>query len=422
MAPKRTRQPAQADDLVESLSAQCLPKLVLQQVSNQRVKQGSQKLSASELQKIGQERRASGRENTIKKYDSIIKRFEWFLLHDEEGRKRAQPYDGNMVRAGVDVAVRFLHWVGKNWPGLDWPQKASELRLKVLEGAHSALQSRYAAELAALPAEKRRKVSLSSLKDDTTYGAVYDTLKNNMAAKGMRPSGGVDPQDNTVEDTVTIGQMIFLADMMSPREIKCIGPCPAFMLAFVQKGGKTLENGKTVKELESTNAVKNSMKSVPAALDYLALVVVQDALEDAERYPENPVHALLLGSPLFMKLLEQYEEDKAAHSFDSMRPMTAASHMLEGRGAARTSYASELASQQRSFQHLEAIVARMEPSGQPEDMVEAMEEALLPELGEPGDEAPLLQLAALSDSTGLSMSAFIKSLGKKKGKAQEEGG
>jgi hypothetical protein len=55
----------------------------------------------------------------------------------------------------------------------------------------------------------------------------------------------------------------------------------------------------TVKELESTIAVKNSMKSVPAALDYLALVVVQDALEDAERYPENPVHALLLGSPLF---------------------------------------------------------------------------------------------------------------------------
>ena len=55
----------------------------------------------------------------------------------------------------------------------------------------------------------------------------------------------------------------------------------------------------TVEELESTIAVKNSMKSVPAALDYLALVVVQDALEDAERYPENPVHALLLGSPLF---------------------------------------------------------------------------------------------------------------------------
>jgi hypothetical protein len=56
---------------------------------------------------------------------------QWFLLHDEEGRKRAQPYDGNMVRAGVDVAVRFLHWVGKNWPGLDWPQKASELVISI---------------------------------------------------------------------------------------------------------------------------------------------------------------------------------------------------------------------------------------------------------------------------------------------------
>jgi hypothetical protein len=33
------------------------------------------------------------------------------------------------------------------------------------------------------------------------------------------------------------------------------------------------------------------------------------------------------------------------------------------------------------------------------DMVEAMEEALLPELGEPGDEAPLLQLSASSDSS-----------------------
>ena len=95
--------------------------------------------------------------------------------------------------------------------------------------------------------------------------------------------------------------------------------------------------------------------------------------------------------------MEQYEEDKAAHSFDSMRPMTAARHMLEvrafmmqfrefisqpttasgalavaayspvravqGRGAARTSYASELASQQRSFQHLEATVASAQPEG-----------------------------------------------------------
>lgn len=43
-----------------------------------------------------------------------------------------------------------------------------------------------------------------------------------------------------------------------------------------------------------------SMKSVVAALDYLAVVVVQDALEDAEEYPDNQVHALLLDSQCFL--------------------------------------------------------------------------------------------------------------------------
>lgn len=46
--------------------------------------------------------------------------------------------------------------------------------------------------------------------------------------------------------------------------------------------------------------VTNSMKSVTLAIEYLAVVVVQDALEDAEQYPENPVHALLLDSPCFV--------------------------------------------------------------------------------------------------------------------------
>ena len=41
------------------------------------------------------------------------------------------------------------------------------------------------------------------------------------------------------------------------------------------------------------------MKSVPIALRYLGVVVVQDALEDAMEMPENPVHALLLQHPLF---------------------------------------------------------------------------------------------------------------------------
>ena len=43
----------------------------------------------------------------------------------------------------------------------------------------------------------------------------------------------------------------------------------------------------------------NSMRSVPAALRYLGVVVVQDALEDAMEMPENPVHAFLLQNPLF---------------------------------------------------------------------------------------------------------------------------
>ena len=41
------------------------------------------------------------------------------------------------------------------------------------------------------------------------------------------------------------------------------------------------------------------MKSVPAALRYLGVVVLQYALENAMQMPENPVHALLLQHPLF---------------------------------------------------------------------------------------------------------------------------
>ncbi len=52
-----------------------------------------------------------------------------------------------------------------------------------------------------------------------------------------------------------------------------------------------------VAELDSE--ATNSMKSVPTALRYLAVVVVQDALEDGEKMPDNPVHALLLEQPAF---------------------------------------------------------------------------------------------------------------------------
>lgn len=57
-------------------------------------------------------------------------------------------------------------------------------------------------------------------------------------------------------------------------------------------------DSQTVKNLGKD--VTNSMKSVALGIDYLAVVVVQDALEDAEQYPENPVHALLLESPCFV--------------------------------------------------------------------------------------------------------------------------
>ena len=41
------------------------------------------------------------------------------------------------------------------------------------------------------------------------------------------------------------------------------------------------------------------MKGMPKVLEYLAVVLVQDALELAEKYPENPVHAHLLDHHLF---------------------------------------------------------------------------------------------------------------------------
>ena len=53
---------------------------------------------------------------------------QWFLENDEEGNKRPQAFDGQMVTcAGVDVAVLFIQWVGKNFPGCDWKRKASQL-------------------------------------------------------------------------------------------------------------------------------------------------------------------------------------------------------------------------------------------------------------------------------------------------------
>ena len=60
----------------------------------------------------------------------------------------------------------------------------------------------------------------------------------------------------------------------------------------------TIVDLQTVKKLGKD--VTSSMKSVALAMEYLAVVVVQDALENAELYPQNPVHAMLLDSPCFV--------------------------------------------------------------------------------------------------------------------------
>jgi hypothetical protein len=45
---------------------------------------------------------------------------------------------------------------------------------------------------------------------------------------------------------------------------------------------------------EMGNAALPSRRALPKLLSYLAVVVVQDALELAERFPNNPVHRQLL--------------------------------------------------------------------------------------------------------------------------------
>lgn len=104
------------------------------------------------------------------------------------------------------------------------------------------------------------QVVVQKLVDDSAYQGMYITIKNKLSAKGMRPTGFLDPQDNTAEDTLTPqqyedlmklllrssrpesvrdrsifahlyasigradeGRMIYTADMMPPRQLSCIG-------------------------------------------------------------------------------------------------------------------------------------------------------------------------------------------------------
>ena len=47
------------------------------------------------------------------------------------------------------------------------------------------------------------------------------------------------------------------------------------------------------------NRATPSMTSIPKLLRYLAVVLIQDSLVLAEKYPNNPVHQYLLGHPVF---------------------------------------------------------------------------------------------------------------------------
>ena len=44
------------------------------------------------------------------------------------------------------------------------------------------------------------------------------------------------------------------------------------------------------------------MRSFPKVLQYLAVVLIQDSLVLAEKFPSNPVHARLLSSPVFRRV------------------------------------------------------------------------------------------------------------------------
>ncbi len=112
------------------------------------------------------------------------------------------------------------------------------------------------------------QVRVQKLGNDAAYLGAYTTIKNRLSAKGSRPTGNVDPQNNTTEDTITAdqyhklmklllasdkpewlrdrsifahlyasvgradeGRMIFLADMMSPKSMKSIGMPPTLPVA-----------------------------------------------------------------------------------------------------------------------------------------------------------------------------------------------
>jgi hypothetical protein len=64
----------------------------------------------------------------------------------------------------------------------------------------------------------------------------------------------------------------------------------------------------------------NSVRSMPQTLRYLAQVMVQDALELADKYSNNRFHQALIQNSQFQELKEDYATKKFTNYFADQRP------------------------------------------------------------------------------------------------------
>ncbi|KAK9814383.1 hypothetical protein WJX72_004937 [[Myrmecia] bisecta] len=150
------------------------------QPSRKRKKQSSARLQRHEMQEFIDEHKASKRSKTNSQYASHDKKFKWFLEHhyggeteEEPGTVRKEPYSEDLtLEYGLDLAVRYISWVGKNMPGFEYRNKAATLKLKTFEGVHSALQSMYTQQLMSKHARSTQHVT-RKLHDYPAYHTVY---------------------------------------------------------------------------------------------------------------------------------------------------------------------------------------------------------------------------------------------------------
>ncbi|KAK9868889.1 hypothetical protein WJX84_000649 [Apatococcus fuscideae] len=142
---------------------------------------------------------------------SASRKLEWYLGNDPRtGRERRRPLDGSLLgNEGLGLAVRFIQWIGTNMKNYNYKGKAKELTISILEAVHSALQNRYS-DQQMMKEGRSRSDAVKLIADPLTYDC----------------------------------RMVFTVDLMVPRALRSIGPCPAFIVSAVTRGRKTMENGK----------------------------------------------------------------------------------------------------------------------------------------------------------------------------------